>query len=136
MTTHLVQRREQPLVTASDQGQKINIRDAALKNIGVKEREDNMDDADKLQSEFDKYIWNNPVENKLKTGHLQYTVNNLMTVLGNFTKSPEGSTAKVMLVLPDGRNPMQKEFNIREIRLVENKIIGAHEKYRCVILVD
>jgi hypothetical protein len=95
-----------------------------------------MDDADKLQSEFDKYIWNNPIEKKLQTGHLQYTVNNLMTVLGNFTKSPEGSTAKVMLVLPDGRNPMQKEFNIREIRLVENKIIGAVEKYRCVILVD
>jgi hypothetical protein len=41
-----------------------------------------------------------------------------------------------MLVLPDGRNPMQKEFNIREIKLVENKLINAAEKYRCVILVE
>jgi hypothetical protein len=56
--------------------------------------------------------------------------------LTNFSKSPEGATSKVMLVLPDGRNPLQKEFNIREIRLVENKMIGAVEKYRCVILVD
>jgi hypothetical protein len=40
------------------------------------------------------------------------------------------------MLLPDGRNPMQKEFNIKEIRLVENKIVGAVEKYRCVILVE
>jgi len=39
-------------------------------------------------------------------------------------------------VLPDGRNPMQKEFNIREITLVENKIVGSREKYRCAILVQ
>ena len=40
------------------------------------------------------------------------------------------------MLLPDGRNPMQKEFNIKEIRLVENKIVGAQEKYRCMILVE
>jgi len=91
---------------------------------------------DKLENNFLKYITDNPIEKKLKTGYLQYTVNNLMTILGNFATSPEGSTAKIMLVLPDGRSPLQKEFNIREIRLVENKIIGAHEKYRCVILVQ
>ena len=95
-----------------------------------------MKDEHKLENNFMKYIHENPVEKKLKTGYLQYTVNNLLTVLKNFTKSPEGSTAKIMLVLPEGRNPMQKEFNIREIRLVENKIIGAQEKYRCVILVQ
>ena len=90
----------------------------------------------KLQLGFDEYIGNALVDKKLHSGHLQYTVNNLQTVLSNFQKSPEGATAKVMLILPDGRNPMQKEFNIREIRLVENKMIGAVEKYRCVILVD
>ena len=95
-----------------------------------------MDEADKLQRDIDKYIWNSPIEKKLKTGHLQYTVSNLLTVLSNFSKSPEGATAKIMLVLPDGRSPLQKEFDIREIRLIENKIIGAVEKYRCVILVD
>ena len=95
-----------------------------------------MDEADKLQRDIDKYIFNSPIEKKLRTGHLQYTVSNLLTILSNFSKSPEGATSKIMLVLPDGRSPLQKEFNIREIRLVENKIIGAVEKYRCVILVD
>ena len=40
------------------------------------------------------------------------------------------------MVLPDGRNPLQKEFNIKEIKLVENKIIGSKEKYRLMILVE
>ena len=57
-------------------------------------------------------------------------------MLTSFATSDVGSNAKVMLVLPDGRNPMQKEFNIKEITLVENKIIGSREKYRCVILVQ
>jgi len=40
-------------------------------------------------------------------------------------------------LLPEGRSPMQKEFNIREIKLVENKMIGPqHEKYRLMILVE
>jgi hypothetical protein len=43
----------------------------------------------------------------------------------------------VQLILPDGRNPNQKEFNIREIKLVENKLIGPqYEKYRLMILVE
>ena len=116
---------------------KINTNEEVLKNIGGKVKGDNMDDdANKLQLGFDEYIGNALVDKKLQTGHLQYTVNNLLTVLTNFAKSPEGATSKVMLVLPDGRSPLQKEFNIREIRLVENKMIGAVEKYRCVILVD
>ena len=61
----------------------------------------------------------------------------VVQLLQNFCKSPEGANAGVMLlVLPDGRNPMQKEFNIKEIKLVENKLINAAEKYRCVILVE
>ena len=79
---------------------------------------------------------NSPTIKKLKTGRLTYSVQMLLQVLSNFAKSPEGAGAGVMLVLPDGRNPMQKEFNIKEIQLVENKIVGAVEKYRAVILVD
>ena len=77
-----------------------------------------------------------PTIKKLKTGRLTYSVQMLLQVLSNFAKSPEGAGAGVMLVLPEGRNPMQKEFNIKEIQLVENKIVGAVEKYRAVILVD
>ena len=73
---------------------------------------------------------------QLKTAHNYYDVKNLLTILTSFATSDVGSNAKVMLVLPDGRNPMQKEFNIKEITLVENKIIGSREKYRCVILVQ
>ena len=76
------------------------------------------------------------IEKNIKTAHNYYDVKNLLTVLTKFATSEVGSNAKIILVLPDGRNPMQKEFNIREITLVENKIIGAQEKYRCVILVQ
>ena len=78
----------------------------------------------------------NPTDKQLKTGYLNYNTSRLVQILQNFCKSPEGSNAGVMLVLPDGRNPMQKEFNIKEIKLVENKLINAAEKYRCVILVE
>ena len=76
------------------------------------------------------------IEKKLKTAHNYYDVKNLLTVLTKFATSEVGANAKVILVLPDGRNPMQKEFNIKEIKLVENKLINAAEKYRCVILVE
>ena len=78
----------------------------------------------------------NVVDKQLKTAHNYYDVKNLLTILTKFATSDVGSNAKVMLVLPDGRNPMQKEFNIKEIKLVENQIIGATEKYRCVITVE
>jgi hypothetical protein len=78
----------------------------------------------------------NPTDKQLKTGYLNYSTSRLVQILQNFCKSPEGANAGVMLVLPDGRNPMQKEFNIKEIKLVENKLINAAEKYRCVILVE
>ena len=76
------------------------------------------------------------IEKKLKTAHNYYDVKNLLTVLTKFAISEVGANAKVILVLPEGRNPMQKEFNIREITLVENKIVGSREKYRCAILVQ
>ena len=76
------------------------------------------------------------IEKNLKTAHNYYDVKNLLTVLTKFATSEVGANAKVILVLPEGRNPMQKEFNIREITLVENKIVGSREKYRCAILVQ
>ena len=78
----------------------------------------------------------NPTDKQLKTGYLNYNTSMVVLLLQNFCKSPEGANAGVMLVLPDGRSPMQKEFNIKEIKLVENKLINAAEKYRCVILVE
>tara|TARA_R100001086_G_scaffold228393_1_gene147854 strand:- start:331 stop:588 length:258 start_codon:yes stop_codon:yes gene_type:complete len=77
-----------------------------------------------------------PMHKDLKSGYLNYKTKTLVQVLEKFCASPEGADAGVMLLLPDGRNPMQKEFNIKEIRLVENKIVGAQEKYRCMILVE
>ena len=78
----------------------------------------------------------NPTDKQLKTGYLNYNTSMVVQLLQNFCKSPEGANAGVMQVLPDGRSPMQKEFNIKEIKLVENKLINAAEKYRCVILVE
>tara|TARA_B100001564_G_C20556832_1_gene631827 strand:+ start:776 stop:994 length:219 start_codon:yes stop_codon:yes gene_type:complete len=66
-----------------------------------------------------------------------YSTRKLIQVLERFTESEEGGDAKVQMVLPEGRNPMQKEFNIKEIKLVENKMIGPqYEKYRLMILVE
>ena len=45
----------------------------------------------------------------------RYTVNKMMQVLQRFTESEEGAEATVQMVLPEGRNPLQKEFNIKEI---------------------
>ena len=40
------------------------------------------------------------------------------------------------MIIPSGRSPDQREFNIKEIKLVDNKIIGATEKHRLMILVE
>ena len=40
------------------------------------------------------------------------------------------------MIIPGGRSPDQREFNIKEIKLVDNKMIGANEKYRLMILVE
>ena len=66
-----------------------------------------------------------------------YSTRILIQVLERFCESEEGGDARVQLLLPEGRNPMQKEFNIREIKLVENKLIGPqYDKYRLMILVE
>tara|TARA_A100001388_G_scaffold94203_1_gene68337 strand:- start:473 stop:688 length:216 start_codon:yes stop_codon:yes gene_type:complete len=66
-----------------------------------------------------------------------YSTRKLIQVLERFCESEEGGDARVQLLLPEGRNPMQKEFNIREIKLVENKLIGPqYDKYRLMILVE
>mgnify|MGYP003119969296 FL=1 len=85
--------------------------------------------------EKEKELESHDVKKELTSGHF-YNTKTLVQVLENFCKSPEGANARTMLVLPSGRNPMQKEFNIKEVRLIENKLIGTKEKYRCVILVD
>ena len=74
--------------------------------------------------------------NNFRRGHW-YTPKKLMQVLTRFTESEEGGDARVVMLLPEGRNPMQKEFNIKEIKLVENKMVGPqYEKYRLMILVE
>ena len=57
-------------------------------------------------------------------------------MLSKFSDTEAGAGAKIMMLLPIGRNPLQKEFNIKEIKLIENKIVGAKEKYRCAVLVE
>jgi hypothetical protein len=65
-----------------------------------------------------------------------YNTKRLLQVLEKFAESEEGHNAEVQLLLPAGRSPEQREFNIKEIKLVDNKIIGAKEKYRLMILVE
>ena len=66
-----------------------------------------------------------------------YDVKKLIQVLERFCESEEGKHARVQMILPEGRNPLQKEFNINDIKLVENKLVGpAYEKYRLMILVE
>ena len=74
--------------------------------------------------------------NNFARGHW-YTPKKLMQVLTRFTESEEGGDARVVMLLPEGRNPLQKEFNIKEIKLVENKMVGPqYDKYRLMILVE
>ena len=68
---------------------------------------------------------------------MYYTPKKLMMVLDQFVKNEAGADARVMMILPEGRNPLQKEFNIKEIKLVENKMVGPqYDKYRLMILVE
>ena len=64
-------------------------------------------------------------------------VKKLIQVLEKFAESEEGKHAKVQMLLPSGRNPLQKEFNIKEIKLIDNKLVGPKlEKHRLMILVE
>jgi len=61
----------------------------------------------------------------LKIKHLTYDVKKVMQVLQKFCESEAGTDAGVQLLSYQGTDLPVKEFNIREIRLVENKILGA-----------
>ena len=76
------------------------------------------------------------VSKELRTGYLRYSTAELMQILQGFCASWEGQHAKVMVVMPEGRSPLKREFDIKEIRLVENKIIGSEEKYRLVVMIQ
>tara|TARA_Y100000592_G_scaffold31069_1_gene49530 strand:- start:288 stop:638 length:351 start_codon:yes stop_codon:yes gene_type:complete len=114
-----VQRKEQPLDRACDQDQRISKNVGILKNIGGKEKGGKMTTA-----------------RELKIKHLRYDVKKLMQVLQKFCESEAGMDAGVQLLSYQGQDLSVREFNIREIRLVENKILGATDKYRCIIFVD
>ena len=78
----------------------------------------------------------NTIEKDLMTEHIYWSVREMLQILSKFAESEEGAGAKMMLILPDGRSPTQKEFNIKTIKLISNKIIGAKERCRCAILVQ
>ena len=79
----------------------------------------------------------NILEKDLKTpGHIYWSVSETLQILSKFAESEEGAGAKMMLILPEGRNALQKEFNIKTIKLIPNKIIGSKERFRCCILVQ
>ena len=51
--------------------------------------------------------------------------------LDKFLKSPVAQNARVQVVLPNG-----EFFDIREINLLENKLIGVRESHRLVITIE
>ena len=52
----------------------------------------------------------------------------LRQVLDKFMKSPVAQEARVQVCLPDG-----KYYDIRDIKLMENKILGVRETHRLVM---
>ena len=67
-----------------------------------------------------------PIFKKNKEPNLKYVFNAIYSIAPLLKKG--NLIIKLSLSFP--------EFNIKEITLVENKIIGSREKYRCAILVD
>jgi hypothetical protein len=54
----------------------------------------------------------------------------LRQALEKFMTAPAAQEARVQVVLPNG-----EFFDIQEIKLLENKIIGARESHRLVITI-
>ena len=52
----------------------------------------------------------------------------LRQVLDKFMKSPVAQEARVQVCLPDG-----KYYDIKDIKLMENKILGVRETHRLVM---
>ena len=78
----------------------------------------------------------NALHKDVMTEHIYWSVRETLQILSKFAESEEGAGAKMMLILPDGRSPSQKEFNIKTIKLIPNRIIGAKERFRCAVLVQ
>lgn len=55
----------------------------------------------------------------------------LRQTLDKFMKSPVAQEARVQVVLPNG-----EFFDIEEIKLLENKLIGARETHRLVLTIQ
>ena len=53
----------------------------------------------------------------------------LSRLLENFNKSPVAQNARIQVALPNG-----KFYDIQGVRLMENKILGAMETHRLVIV--
>ena len=51
--------------------------------------------------------------------------------LDKFLQSPVAQNARVQVVLPDGQF-----FDIKEIKLLENKLIGVRETHRLAITIE
>ena len=51
-------------------------------------------------------------------------------VVGKFMKSPVCQDARVQVVLPNG-----EFYDIRQIKLLENKLIGVRESHRLAITI-
>ena len=51
--------------------------------------------------------------------------------LDKFLKAPVAQEARVQVCLPDGQF-----FDIRDIKLLENKLLGARETHRLIITVQ
>tara|TARA_R110002020_G_scaffold218423_8_gene426299 strand:+ start:1679 stop:1903 length:225 start_codon:yes stop_codon:yes gene_type:complete len=56
---------------------------------------------------------------------------NLGMALDKFLSSPVAQNARVQVVMPDG-----KFYDIREINLMENKLLGVRETHRLVMTID
>jgi len=66
----------------------------------------------------------------------RWNTRHLLQVLQTFVKGPSGAEAKVVIALPKGRQPGQDNFEITEIKLVDNPLIGAKEKNFLVIFLQ
>ncbi len=68
--------------------------------------------------------WNHPCKNMI-SGKL------FRQILDKFLVSPVVQNARVQVCLPDG-----SFFDIKEVKLLENKLIGVRESHRLVITIE
>ena len=73
---------------------------------------------------------------ELNLRHMSYDVKKLVEILTKFCDTETGRDAGVQLISYQGHELPVREFNLREIRMVENKILGAKDRYRCLIIID